>query len=354
MSKNLIITGASGFIGSHVTKYFLDNTNWFLILIDSFRHKGTYSRLNEFINKYDTTRFKIYHHDLAVPIDKVLFNKITHCQALPIHYIINLASNSAVERSIFDPVECWRNNCELIVNMLEFARNLKRLELFIQISTDEVYGDAYLPRQNDPTFKGFKEWSTILPSNPYAASKAAQEALCIAYWRTYSTPIVLTNTMNNVGEWQDTEKFLPRIISLIDQGEKLAIYTDNEGEIGARVYLDAKDHAAALHHIINNYVSDSNNYGMKFIFKDRPPRFNICGNIELDNLEVAHMIGKLMGRGFNYDLVPAKSARPGYDKTYLLDPTLMGKFGWKPKHTIEQTFQRIIDHSLANPWWIKL
>lgn len=104
-----------------------------------------------------------------------------------------MASDSAVERSTSDPVACLWNNYELTINMLEFARKVKP-SIFYQVSTDEVYGEA-LPGQ---------------PSNPYVASKAVQEAVAISYWRSFDVPVVLTNTMNNVGEMQDSEKFLPK------------------------------------------------------------------------------------------------------------------------------------------------
>lgn len=357
MSKRILITGISGFIGTHVLRYYLANTDYTIIGVDSFRHKGTYSRINA-LEEYDPSRVKVYNHDLTVPIDPVTadrwsyeFKGKTYFQGFAFDYIINLASNSAVERSISNPSECWRNNCEIIINILDFACK-SRPDIFIHVSTDEVYGDYDSEKKMFPMETpdaGFNEWSTILPSNPYAASKAAQEALCIAYWRTYDMPIIITNTMNNIGEFQDVEKFIPRIISQVSQDQIVSIYTDDEGNIGSRVYLDALDHADALHFLLTCGTLKLKPGGLY----NRPSRFNVCGNLTLNNLEVAQMIAGILGKELKYELVPAQSARPGYDKSYLLNPALMESLGWTPKHSIPETFKRIVDYSLANPWWIQ-
>lgn len=143
--------------------------------MDSFRHRGDSLRITQDPNRYD-----IFTHDLTTPISDRLINKIGH-----IDYIINMASESHVDRSITDPVSFCENNFKLALTMLEYARKVKP-EFFIQISTDEVYGAALNSHNH-------KEWETILPSNPYSGSKAAQEAMCISYWRTFSVPVVITN-----------------------------------------------------------------------------------------------------------------------------------------------------------------
>ena len=165
--KRVLITGHGGFVGSHCLEYFLEHTDWELICIDSFRHKGTCRRVVE-VGGDKSARVKTYCHDLTVPFDSQLENLIFErridnmgfLNEKPLHYILNIASESAVERSTIDPVSCLHNNWHLGVNMLEFARRCKGLELFIAMSTDEVYGEA-------PAGGAHKEWSPILPSNPY-------------------------------------------------------------------------------------------------------------------------------------------------------------------------------------------
>ena len=222
--------------------------------------------------------------------------------------------------------------------MLEFARRVKP-ENFLQISTDEVYGEAL-------TESGHHEWDVILPSNPYAASKAAQEAVAMAYWRTYGVPVVISNTMNIIGEWQDPEKFLPKIIQKIYLGETMPIYADSPDEIGSRVYIDVKNKADALLHLLKRPVA---------LYKEgsqRPDRWNICGYDEFNNLELAQMVAKIMGKDLKYELISSESARPGYDRRYMLDGSKLKQSGWKPPYTFSQTLERIVKYTMSNSHWV--
>lgn len=349
--KRVLFTGHGGFVGHHCLEYLLTHTDWEFICIDSFRHKGTCRRVVEVA---DNPRVRTYRHDLSSPFDQQLQNlifdrKIDDRGGLvekPIHYIINMASESAVERSTTDPVSCLRNNYELAINMLEFARSCKTLELFIQISTDEVYGEA-------PANDAHKEWAPILPSNPYAASKAAQEAMSIAYWRTFNLPIVITNTMNIFGERQDPEKFLPKIIQRVAKGEEMPIYGDSPQSIGSRIYLHAHNMADALLFIANRkptLYSDLLKSGQTG--DSRPDRFNICGDTELNNLELAQMVADIMGTKLNYRLIPSESARPGYDRRYALDGSKMAALGWKQPIPFRESLEQTVKFTLANPHWL--
>lgn len=339
-NMRILITGCSGFIGSHFVDYFLRKTDYDIVGIDSFWHKGTYSRLDDIGIPPPATecyRWQLFHHDLSVPIDPVLFKKL-HTEH--IDAIINLASNSAVERSISNPAECWRNNTDIILNMLEFAKYCTSLRWFIQISTDEVYGDAMSQKT------GHREWDKIVPSNPYAASKAAQEALCIAYWRTYKLPAVIINCMNCIGERQDPEKFLPKIINSVYNGIEVPIYCDEEGVPGSRVYLDCQNFADAINHIFRTLPA------AMYPQRSLPSRYNICGKRELTNLELAEMVATVMQKKLRFKNVKAESARPGYDRRYFLDGSLMENLGWYPLHRFEDTLERIVQHALNKPEWI--
>ncbi len=352
MSKRVLLTGHGGFVGHHCLEYFLEKTDWEFICIDSFRHKGTCRRVVEVAD--NNPRVKTYRHDLSVPIDTQLENLIfdrhhfsnsSIVDEKPIDIIINMASESAVERSTKDPVACLRNNYELALNMLEFARKCEGLQCFVQISTDEVYGEA-------PPKGSHIEWDAIVPSNPYAASKAAQEALAIAYWRTYNLPIIITNTMNIIGERQDAEKFLPKIIQKVAIGEEMPIYGDSPESIGSRVYLHAKNMADALIFLANkkpNTYQEVLKEGTSY--DARPDRYNICGDTELNNLEMAQMVADIMGKKLHYRLVPSESARPGYDRRYMLDGKKLRDLGWQQPMSFRESLEKIVKWTLANSHW---
>lgn len=339
--KNVLITGAGGFVGSHCLEYWLEKTDWNFIVLDSFKHKGTISRIDTIYN-YDRNRVRIFRHDLSVPIDRQLENQILNREVGVdgedyIDYIINIASDSAVERSITDPGQCWKNNCDLIFNMLQFARKVKP-ELFLHFSTDEVYGEA-LPD------KAHHEWDVILPSNPYSASKAAQEALSISYWRTYDVPLVLVNVMNVIGERQDTEKFLPKLIYKIATGQPMEIYGE-PGKIGSRFYIHAKNIADAIIFLSNKKPAMYGD-GAK-----RPDRYNVVGDMEMDNLQVAQAVAACMGKNLDYRLIPAEKARRGYDKRYALDGTKIKNMGWRHPLSTLDSIKQIVEWTLNNPHWI--
>lgn len=334
--KRTLLTGAGGFIGAHTLAHFMHNTNWHLVCIDSFRHKGKTDRIAEMLEAHPDWRERctIITHDLAAPFSEQMIDRIGH-----IDYVVNMASESHVDRSIDDPVPFVENNVALVLNMLEYARKIKP-EVFVQISTDEVYGAA--PSEDHP------EWSTILPSNPYSASKAAQEAIAISYWRTYGVPLIITNTMNNFGEMQDPEKFVPMLIKGIYNGDTVTIHGNPE-TIGSRFYLHARNHADALIFLINRgnitkYVD--NNEIVK------PDRYNIVGDTEKNNLELAEEIAELVGQPLKYKLIDFHSTRPGHDRRYALDGSKLYSLGWKPPVAFKESLAKTVEWTLENKQWM--
>lgn len=332
MPKTLLLTGIAGFAGSHALEHVLLNTDWNIVGLASFRHRGDPLRLD--VDVYDPKRIRIYHCDLTADVSARLADRIG-----PVDYIWNLAAESHVDRSITDPRPFIENNVALAITMGEYAKVVKP-EVYIQISTDEVYGPA-------PSGVDFAEWSPIVPSNPYSASKAAQEAIAISYWRTYALPLIITNTMNLIGERQDTEKFVPSTIAKI-HNEKVVTIHGREDHIGSRFYLHARNHADALLYLTNNHRP----VPFERDVHEKPDRYNVRGEREVNNLEMAEMIADIMGKQFRYELVDHHASRPGHDPRYALDDTKLRKMGWTPPMPLFESLEKTVEWTLRNPEWL--
>jgi dTDP-glucose 4,6-dehydratase len=173
----VLITGAGGFCGHHFIDHFLVNTDWDIIGIDSWKHKGVPERILDSVHyQNNKDRVTIVTHDLTAPFSEVLMERLEG-----VDYIVNLASMSHVDTSIDSPVPFIQNNVGLVLNMLELSRRLQPKK-FIQFSTDEVYGDI--------TDGEHVETDLLKPSNPYSATKAAADMLVLAWARTYNIPYI--------------------------------------------------------------------------------------------------------------------------------------------------------------------
>jgi dTDP-glucose 4,6-dehydratase len=331
----IFLTGASGFVGSHVLKYLLMNTDAEIVCPVTYKHKGIPDRIN--LQTRDFDRVKIIRHDLIDELSPVLIKQIGE-----IDWIINIASESHVDRSMETPAPfIVNNNTKLIVNVLEYARktNVKKI---LHISTDEVYGPA------KPGYSHM-EWKDLhLPSNPYSASKAAQESICFSYWRTYGLPIGITNSMNIFGETQDTEKFIPKIIKMLLRGEEIPIHSCKDGEPGSRYYLYAMSQADALIWILQNF--DFPKYGEA----DKPLKYNVTGDVEVDNYSLAKMISEMVGETLKYKMVDFHTPRPGHDLRYALNGNKLRNAGWRKPYTFEESLQKTVDWYLYNTEWLEL
>lgn len=338
MTRTVLLTGVGGFIGAHTIAHLMHNTDWNLVGIDSFRHKGKTDRITEMIESHPEwkSRMRIITHDLVAPISSQLQDRIGE-----VDFVINMASESHVDRSITDPVPFVKNNVDITLNMLEYSREVKP-SIFIQISTDEVYGPAAIGQYHG-------EWSTILPSNPYSASKAAQEAIAVSYWRTYGVPVVITNTMNNIGEMQDPEKFVPMLISRIYKEEPVIIHGRGPSDCGSRFYLHARNHADALLFITNKLPIPKYEEGIV----DRPARYNVVGEVEMNNYELAGLIASIVGKPLKYNFVDFHAARPGHDRRYALDGSLLQSLGWKAPVPFNESLRKTVQWTLERPQWLK-
>ena len=331
MSKQVLVTGAAGFLGHHFMHHLLKATDWEIVGISSFRHRGCPLRLRELV---DEPRVRIVVADLGAPMSDRLIERIG-----PIDYCVNFASESHVDRSIATPRPFVLNNVEVAVTMLDWARAAKP-EVFIQFSTDEVYGPA-------PDNYQHTEYEAIIPSNPYSASKACQEAIAISYWRTYQVPVLIVNSMNLFGERQEPEKLIPVAIRKILAGEQVPIYGASEGEVGSRMYLHARNLANALTFLLGRGEPAA------YPEVDRPDRWHVVGEREVNNLEMAKLIASIVGKPLRYELVPMGHARPGHDRRYALDGTKIADAGWHQPMDFERSLASTVRWTLQNREWLR-
>lgn len=342
MSKRLLLTGIGGSIGIHTFAHIMHNTDWHVIGVDSFRHKGWCDRVGVTLKDHPdwSKRLTIITHDLVAPFSERTKKRIGH-----VDYIISMASLSDVEASITDPVTTIHNNVMLATHLLEYAREVGP-KVFVQFSTDEVYGPT--TGKED----GFVEWAPIAPSNPYAGSKACQEAIAISYWRTYNVPVVITNTMNNFGEMQQSSKYPVIIQKAVDSGEEFEIhgYEEADGTIGmgSRSYIHSRNTSDALLFILKIPP-----YLHKAGHVDKPDRYNITGDKQVDNLELAKLVARLMGKDLKYKTVDFHQHRPGHDRHYGLDGTKLAELGWKSPVSFEESLKNTIEWQTNNPDWVR-
>lgn len=341
MEKRLLLTGASGAIGVHVIAHIMHNTDWEIVALDSFDidHKGYFDRITRVCRNHPewVSRIKIFCHDLNAPITDRQIEQIGN-----INYIVNLASRSDVQNSIEDPTPFVKNNINLMLNILDYTKKINP-EIFLHFSTDEVYGPA--PKESD----GHPEWDVILPSNPYSASKACQEALAISWWRSYGVPLIITNTMNNFGEMQAPSKFPAMIQTCIEKGETIKVHSAKNGEIGTRYYIHSRNTADAILFILKNIKPIIHSDGEI----DRPIRLNIVGDKQVSNLELVEIISKLMDKPAKTEMVYFHDDNPGHDLHYGLDGEALKKLGWKSPQSFEESMKNTIEWQQRNNEWLK-
>ena len=351
----VLLTGAGGFVGSHVLRHLLVNTDWKIICPVTFRHKGSSDRiasslgdLPHVVDRNLKGRVQIVHHDLTMPFSQQWIERIGK-----IDVIMNVASESHVDRSIGDPVGFIQNNVNLILNLLEYAR-VVRPKLFLQMSTDEVYGPAVAPHLHS-------EGEPHRPSNPYSASKAAQESIIYSYWRTYAVPVIITNTMNIFGEMQDPEKYFAKIMRCVMRGEPVPVHGKPKHVMGSlpqwtagsRFYLHARNLADAWL-FLTKLALDPANAGETLWapYHDDIMRFNIVGEKELDNKDLAQLIAMVLQKPLKIEWVDFHSSRPGHDLRYALNGTKLAEYGWHAPVSLEEGIERTVEWTLRHSEWL--
>tara|TARA_S200000501_G_scaffold162782_1_gene153422 strand:+ start:181 stop:1233 length:1053 start_codon:yes stop_codon:yes gene_type:complete len=333
MTKNILITGGAGFIGSHVVRRFVNKyENYHIYNLDALTYAGNLENLIDIEKKENYTFIK---GDIT---DEVFINKIF--KKYKFEQIIHLAAESHVDRSITDPLLFAKTN---ILGTMVLLNAFKKIwennwdnRLFYHVSTDEVYGtlgDSGL----------FTETTPYDPNSPYSASKASSDHFVRSYGETYNLPYVISNCSNNYGAFQFPEKLIPLFINNILNNKALPVYGDGNY---TRDWLFVVDHAVAIDLVLHKgSLKETYNIG----------GFNEWKNIDLVKLLCNQMDLKL-GReqGTSDKLITFVKDRAGHDLRYAIDANKINKeLGWKPSVTFEVGLSKTIDWYLSNKKWLE-
>ena len=339
MTKNLLITGGAGFIGSAVVRHLIENTAHQVACLDKLTYAGNQESLAEVSG---SERYRFYQVDIC---DRAALDAV-FAQVRP-DAVMHLAAESHVDRSIDGPAEFIQTNIVGTYTLLEAARGYwngldaqaKAAFRFHHISTDEVYGDLH---GSDDLFT---EVTPYAPSSPYSASKASSDHLVRAWQRTYGLPTLVTNCSNNYGPYHFPEKLIPHVILNALAGKPLPVYGDGSQ---IRDWLYVEDHARALVEVMTRgAVGDT---------------YNIGGHNEKRNLEVVQTICELLeelalqkpaGVAHYRDLITFVKDRPGHDLRYAIDASkIQRELGWVPQETFESGIRKTVQWYMDNrQWW---
>ena len=320
--KNILITGAAGFIGSNFVEFMVNkHPDYNIIVYDKLTYAGNMANLNKVIDKITFVKGDI------CDLDKVTETFKKH----NIDAVVHFAAESHVDNSIKTPFIFTETNVIGTHTLLEVAKRIwgeGSSNKFVHISTDEVYGtlgeEGY-----------FTEKSPIKPNSPYSASKASSDLIALAYHETFKMNVSVTNCSNNYGPYQHNEKLIPHMIKLALKDENLPVY--GEG-LNIRDWLYVEDHCEAIDLVLHNGKAGE--------------RYNIGGHNEKRNIEIVKLILKHLGKPES--LITYVEDRKGHDYRYAIDPTkIKNELGWKPKTKFEDGIVKTIDWYLENKDWLK-
>jgi dTDP-glucose 4,6-dehydratase len=315
---SILITGGAGFIGSHFAKRAIKNGHT-VVVLDKLTYAGNLENLKE-VKRHPSLRF--YKGDVC---NKKLVERILKKERP--ETIINFAAETHVDRSIMDAEAFIETDVKGTFVLLQASRKFP-IKLFIQVSTDEVYGSI--------SEGSFRETDALNPSSPYSASKAAGDRLAYAYWVTYRLPVIILRPCNIYGPNQYPEKFIPLFITNAIEGKPLPLYGDGRQ---VRDWLYVTDLCEAIELIME---------------KGTPGEvYNIAAGNEENNLKIANRILEILGK--DKSLIQHVKDREGHDRRYSMSFAKIQQLGWKPSVSMDSTtggLKETIDWYLNNrPWW---
>ncbi len=322
MSKNILVTGAAGFIGANFAEFFVNkHPEYNVIVLDKLTYAGNLDNLKKVMDKITFVKGDICEFEFV----KELFEKYR------IDGVIHFAAESHVDNSIKNPFIFTHTNVIGTHTLLEVAKQVwgeGSTNKFVHISTDEVYGtlgeEGY-----------FTETTPINPNSPYSASKASSDLIARAYFETFKMNVSITNCSNNYGPYQHHEKLIPHMIKLAMNNEKLPVYGNGKN---IRDWLYVEDHCEAIDMVFHNGRAGE--------------RYNIGGHNEKRNIDIIKLILKHLNK--SEDLIEFVEDRKGHDYRYAIDPTkIKNELGWEPKTKFEDGIIKTIDWYLKNSDWLK-
>ena len=315
----ILVTGGAGFIGSHVVRRLVTESQDTIVNLDALKYSGNLENLSDLEGH---ARYRFVHGDIC---DAQLIASLLRDER--IEGIINCAAETHVDRSITEPLAFAQTDVIGTATLLDAAR-ASGVTRFLQVSTDEVYGsvETGYSTETDP----------IAPRSPYAASKAGGDLLVASYWTTYQFPVVITRGSNTYGPNQYPEKFIPLFITNAIDDAPLPLYGDGRYR---RDWLSVYDHAAGIEHVFRHGTPGT--------------IYNVGGGNERENIVVAESILSQLGKPRT--LIRHVQDRPGHDRRYAVDCSRVRSIGWSPRVDFETGLKETVDWYLTHEsWWRKI